>query len=153
MCPHSPGIEGSSLLSKLSNGTFVVTVMSAAAVFGAVCGLGLLVFLAVIRGRRSESVTAHRNTMAAVMLLVTLTRFAMSLQAYSFNAAIGAPRTETLNDLQVRQSLTYVDIGGGSAGATILGILLGVLGLSAVLVALTSGLRIHLTPAERGPEP
>jgi hypothetical protein len=144
---------GSSLYPEPTGRGWPVALMSSAAVFGAVCGLGLLVFLAVMRGRRTQSPTAHRNALAAVVLLVILTTFAISLQEFSFSQSTGDTRSESLNGLQFRQSFEILDLGDGSVVATILGVLLGVLGIAAVLVLLIARLRIDVAPADRGTEP
>src|SRR5262249_31338418 len=132
----------------------VIPFITAAALFGAVCGLALLVFLPVLRGRAE----GRRITpaMLAVGAIVVLAAAATSLQAVTFSGVMGDSRkSETLTGLQYTAALRIANFGLGSAIATITGLILAVLGVGATVIAIRTGLGIKLAPAPRrgAPEP
>ncbi|GAA4631570.1 hypothetical protein GCM10023196_061520 [Actinoallomurus vinaceus] len=136
----------------------VIPLVTAAALFGAVCGLALLVFLPVLRARAE----GRRITpaMLAVGAIVALAAVATSLQAFTFPAVLGeSPKSTTLAGLQYSVAFQRANLGLGSAVATITGLILTVLGVGATLIAIRTSLGIKLTPAPRrgaaepGPRP
>ncbi|MCO6009576.1 hypothetical protein NE236_31855 [Actinoallomurus purpureus] len=132
----------------------VIPLITAAATFGVVCGLALLVFLPVLRGRAE----GRRITpaMLAVASIVALAAVATSLQAFTFGAVLGDSRRSTTPvGLIYTFGFRMADLGVGSALATITGVILAVLGVGATVIAIKTGLGIKLAPAPRrgAPEP
>jgi ABC-type sugar transport system permease subunit len=123
--------------------------ITAAAMFGLLCGLALLVFLPVMRGRsQGRRLTP---TMLAVGAITVLAGVATALQALSFDLITTFGRQPTLAVLQYRAAFQYLDLGGGAAIATVTGLILAVLGVGATVIAVRTGLRIELGPKD-GPE-
>jgi hypothetical protein len=60
-----------------------------------------------------------------------------------------ARSTQTLSFLQFSRSFMVFDFGRGAAVATVTGVVLGVLGIAATLIAVIAALRIELTPPDR----
>ncbi|MEU8251245.1 hypothetical protein [Nonomuraea sp. NPDC048916] len=116
----------------------------AAATFGLVCALAVMVFLPALRG---GTVTA---AMLVVAGLVVLAMIAAALQTFSMGLALaaGGPArsTETLATLQYTQAFRLFRPGLGASLATVVGVLLGVLGLVATILAVAVNLRISLIP-------
>ncbi|MGI8332495.1 carbohydrate ABC transporter permease [Actinomadura scrupuli] len=124
--------------------TPTLPLITAAATFGLVCGLALLVFLPVMRGRAEGRPLTP--TMLAVGSLTALASVAVALQAFSFGLVMSMGRQATLATMQYRLAFVYADFGRGSAVATMTGLLLGVLGVAATIIAVRTGLRIELRP-------
>jgi len=123
----------------------------AAAMFGFVCGLALLVFLPVMRGRAGgRPITPAMITVGAITVLAA---FAVALQALSFDLVLVFGKQPTLAMLSYRAAYMYFDFGGGAAIATVTGLMLAVLGLLATVIAVRTGLRIDLEPAAARAEP
>ncbi|MER6949900.1 hypothetical protein ABT294_38380 [Nonomuraea sp. NPDC000554] len=124
----------------------------AAATFGVLCALAVTAFLPTLRG---GAVTASMLAVGALLVLATL---AVALQAFSVGLAMtqGGPNgsTDTVASLQYSLAFRDFKLGLGAAMATASGVLVGVLGVVATIVAAVSGLRITLTPrpaSEPGP--
>ncbi|MEU0565364.1 sugar ABC transporter permease [Nonomuraea sp. NPDC005983] len=116
----------------------------AAATFGVLCALAVTAFLPTLRG---GTVTASVLAVGALLVLATL---AVALQAFSVGLAMtqGGPNgsTDTVASLQYSLAFRDFKLGLGAAMATASGVLVGVLGVVATIVAAVSGLRITLTP-------
>ncbi|GAB2835424.1 hypothetical protein GCM10027176_44690 [Actinoallomurus bryophytorum] len=125
--------------------------ITAAATFGLLCGLALLVFLPVMRGR-SEG-RPLTPVMVAVGSITVLAAFAVALQVFSLDVMMASGRQPTLAMLEYRAAYFYADFGGGAAVATVTGLLLGVLGVLATIVAVRTGVRIELRPASAPQQP
>jgi hypothetical protein len=130
-----------------SSGAGVTTALIlAAAMFGAVCGLALLVFLPVLRGRAQGRPLTP--VMLAVGAITVLAAIAIALQAFAFIFALSGGATKTPAILQDREGIMIYNLGAGTAIATVTGLMLGVLGVVATFVAIRAGLRIEFTPDE-----
>ncbi|TMR25213.1 carbohydrate ABC transporter permease, partial [Nonomuraea zeae] len=116
----------------------------AAATFGVVCALAMIAFLPALRGGRPVP------AMFAVGALVALATVAAGLQTFSLGLALtrGGPErsTETLAGLQYDFAFRVADFGRGAAVAALTGVILGVLGIVATVIAVAARLRITLTP-------
>jgi hypothetical protein len=138
-------------LSEPGRAQFAVPLIIGTATFGAVCGLALLAFLAVLRGRAAgRPVLPAAIAVGAIVALATV---AVGLQTFSFVFTLtrGGPNrsTQTLAVLQSTRALTLFDFGDGAVVATVTGLILAVLGVGATLIAILAALRIELTPADR----
>ncbi|WP_346044524.1 hypothetical protein [Actinomadura chokoriensis] len=136
-------------LSEPGSARVAVVAISGLTTFGAVCGLALLGYLAVLRDRGP----ARRVRPAlAVGTIAALATFAVSLQTFSSVYIItrGGPgrSTQTLSLFQFSLSFTSLAFGHGAVVATVTGLILGVLGIAATLVAITTALRIDVVPAD-----
>jgi ABC-type sugar transport system permease subunit len=120
----------------------------AAGTFGVVCALGTMAFLPALRGGTVSP------AMLAVGGLVALATVAAGLQAFTMGLVLtnGGPNgsTQTLALAQYSYTFMMVRIGFGATVATVLGLVLGVLGIVAVCVAAGSGMRITVLPREAG---
>ena len=123
-----------------------VPLITAAAMFGFLCGLALLVFLPVMRGRAQGRPLTP--TMMAVGAITVLAAIAVALQAFSIDLTLTFGKQSTLSTLQYRASFQYLDVGSGAATSTLTGLILGVLGVLATIIAIRTGLRIELGPRE-----
>ncbi|GGO72547.1 sugar ABC transporter permease [Nonomuraea cavernae] len=116
----------------------------AATTFGLVCALAVMAFLPVLRG---GTVTA---AMLVVAGLVTLAMIAAALQTFSMGLALlaGGPErsAQTLATLQYDYAFRLFKPGLGASLATIVGVLLGLLGLVATVLVVATNLRISLIP-------
>lgn len=141
------GAWGISLVEGLrgeatSSGTLVLIV--AAATFGLICALGVTAYLPALRGDTPVPATL------TVGALVLLTVFAVGLQSFSFTYLLGrhGPKSgsRSLLSLAVEEGFVYGRIGVGAAATTLLGLLLGLAGLAAVILAILTRLRADLSP-------
>ncbi|MGH3382065.1 MAG: hypothetical protein ACRDP6_45785 [Actinoallomurus sp.] len=123
-----------------------VPLITAAAMFGFLCGLALLVFLPVLRGRAQGRPLTP--TMMAIGAITVLAAVAVALQAFSIDLTLTFGRQATLSTLQYRASYQFFDIGSGAAVSTLTGLILGVLGVLATFIAVRTGLRVELAPRE-----
>ncbi|MEV0621083.1 sugar ABC transporter permease [Nonomuraea sp. NPDC050404] len=119
----------------------------AAGTFGVVCALAVIAFLPALRGAAPGPATI------VVGVLVALATVAAGLQTFSIGIVLtqGGPQgsTETLAGLQYHYAFRMADFGPGASVAALTGVILGVLGIAATVVAVASRFRITLTPAEK----
>lgn len=117
----------------------------ASATFGVVCSLAVLAYLPALRGGTALP------AMLVVGVLVAIATVAAGLQIFSIGLVLtmGGPHgsTRTLAGLQYEFAFIRADFGAGASVGTVMGVILGVLGLVATAVAVVSRLRITLTPA------
>ncbi|MEV3985532.1 sugar ABC transporter permease [Nonomuraea sp. NPDC049758] len=143
--PDGPGIatlaEG---LRDPATAPGTLRLVVVAATFGVVCALALTAFLPALRGG-----TAGRATIV-VGVLVALATVAVGAQAFSIGMALtrGGPEraTQTLAGLQYDFAFRMAQFGPGAAVAALTGVLLGVLGVVAVVVAVAARLRVTVLP-------
>ncbi|MER6576646.1 sugar ABC transporter permease [Nonomuraea sp. NPDC001023] len=143
--PDGPGIatlaEG---LRDPATAPGTLRLVVVAATFGVVCALALTAFLPALRGG-----TAGRAT-AVVAALVALATVAVGAQAFTIGMALtrGGPEraTQTLAGLQYDYAFRMAQFGPGAAVAALTGVLLGVLGIVAVVVAVAARLRVTVLP-------
>ncbi|MCA2226694.1 hypothetical protein [Nonomuraea aurantiaca] len=116
----------------------------AAATFGVVCALATMAFLPALRGGTVSP------AMLAVGGLVALAMVAAGLQTFAIGLTLthGGPNgsTQTLSLVQYTYAFMVGRVGLGATVATIMGLILGVLGIGAVCVAAASGMRITVEP-------
>ncbi|MEU5992950.1 hypothetical protein ABZ806_28625, partial [Spirillospora sp. NPDC047418] len=141
-------------LSDPGSARVAVVAISGLTTFGAVCGLALLGYLAVLRDRGPARWVRPALAVGAIAALAT---FAVSLQTFSsvYTLTRGGPgrSTQTLSLFQFSVSFVSLSLGHGAALATVTGLILGVLGIAATLVAITTALRIDLVPADPAGRP
>ncbi|MEU7836211.1 hypothetical protein [Nonomuraea sp. NPDC049129] len=122
----------------------------AAATFGVVCALATMAFLPALRGGTVSP------AMLAVGGLVALAMVAAGLQTFAIGLTMthGGPNgsTQTLSLVQYTYSFMVGRVGLGAAVATVMGLVLGVLGIGAVCVAAASGMRITVEPRGATPD-
>ncbi|TMR98621.1 carbohydrate ABC transporter permease [Nonomuraea basaltis] len=123
----------------------VLRLIVAAATFGVVCALAVTAFLPALRGG------TVRPAMFVVGALVALATVAVGLQTFSIGLVLtrGGPErsTETLAGLQFDYAFRLAKFGSGASVAALTGVILGVLGVAATLIAVLSRMRITLTRA------
>ncbi|MFB4275893.1 hypothetical protein ACBJ59_11410 [Nonomuraea sp. MTCD27] len=121
----------------------------AAATFGVVCALAVITFLPALRGGTAGPATF------AVGALVALATVAVGLQAFSIGLVLtrGGPQrsTETLAGLQYHYAFRLAEFGPGAAVAALTGVILGVLGIVATVIAVATRLRLSVTPRTATP--
>ncbi|MEV6155689.1 hypothetical protein AB0L53_35650 [Nonomuraea sp. NPDC052129] len=122
----------------------------AAATFGVVCALATMAFLPALRGGTVSP------AMLAVGGLVALAMVAAGLQTFAIGLTMthGGPNgsTQTLSLVQYTYTFMVGRVGLGATVATVMGLVLGVLGIGAVCVAAASGMRITIEPRGATPD-
>jgi hypothetical protein len=139
------------LLSSEGEAPWAQRFIIGGATLGVVCGLALLGYLAVFRGRADgRKITP---AMVAVGAIIALATIAVSLQEFSFSWVWETRRSrgQTLGSLQNNTALRFLDSGAGAVIATGIGLLLAVLGVAATLVAIKTRLRLRILPADKMP--
>jgi hypothetical protein len=107
--------------------------------FGLACGLATTAYLAVLR--RGGPTRASVATGAAVAGIGALATVAVALQMFAYPAGMLGRDTPVMDIYE--NGLRLLDVGGGSAVSTVLGVLLGLLGLGAAAVIIRTGLRVE----------
>ncbi|TDD00455.1 sugar ABC transporter permease [Nonomuraea deserti] len=131
----------------------------AAATFGVVCALAVTAFLPALRARAAGPPDGGRvaPAMLAAGALVAIAAVAVGIQTFSFGMVLtrGGPErsTETLASLQYDYAFRMAEPGAGAAVATVTGVLLGVLGIVATVIAVACRLRVTLLPKPAGDAP
>lgn len=133
----------------------VIALVIALVSFGVLAAIGTMVYLAAFAGKTDSSnvgVSKSRSAVGVVVVLLAIGTIAMSLQAFVLVFALtgGGPGRSTMipSVLQFEAAFRVSDVGGGAAISTMLGLILGVLGLAAGLVIVLSKLRIQLRTRE-----
>nr|SBO98362.1 ABC-type sugar transport system, permease component [Nonomuraea gerenzanensis] len=150
LMPHASGLvtlaEG---LREPATAPGTLRLIVAAGTFGVVCALAVIAFLPALRGGTPGPATL------VVGVLVALSVVAVGLQTFSFGMVLtkGGPQraTETLAGLQYDYAFRLAEFGPGASVAALTGVVLGVLGIVATVVAAASRLSITLTPRTPGP--
>ncbi|MCK2216716.1 sugar ABC transporter permease [Actinomadura sp. ATCC 31491] len=128
-----------------------VRLIVAAATFGVVCAVAVTAYLPALRGG------APTTAMLVVGVLVALATLAAGLQTFAIGTVLtqGGPRysTATLAFLEYDNAFRLARFGPGASVATVIGALLGVLGIAATVVAVAARLRITLTRPAPAPAP
>ena len=116
--------------------------------FGLACGVGLIFYLAALRG--GKKVWVPLLVSWATGLLATI---ALTFQSFTMSYALtrGGPmdRTTTLMLYQFNAAFSYFRFGAGAAVATLILVVVMVLGLVAGLIVTLTGLRLETAPVER----
>ncbi|MFI9595173.1 carbohydrate ABC transporter permease [Nonomuraea sp. NPDC052265] len=145
MLPDGPAIatlaEG---LRDPATAPGTLRIIVVAATFGVVCALALTAFLPALRGGTAGPATV------VVAVLVALATVAVGAQAFSIGMALtrGGPEraTQTLAGHQYDYAFRMAQFGPGAAVAALTGVLLGGLGVVAVVVAAATRLRVTVLP-------
>ncbi|MEV5503923.1 hypothetical protein AB0M50_51830 [Nonomuraea fuscirosea] len=145
LSPESSGLAALAQgLREPGTAPWTLRLIVAAGTFGIVCALAVLAYLPALRGGSAVPATL------AVAALVLLATVATGVQTFSIGMVLtrGGPQhaTETLAGLQYDYAFRMARFGPGAAVAALSGVILGVLGVVATLVAVLSRLRITLTP-------
>ncbi|MEV0231543.1 hypothetical protein [Nonomuraea sp. NPDC050786] len=167
LLPEASGLAGLAQgLREPATAPGALRLIVAAATFGVVCALAVMAFLPALRaGTVAGAPGAGGGGVASGMLVVgtllAITMLAVGLQAFSMGLVLtrGGPErsTETLAGLQYDHAFRAAQFGPGASVATLTGVILGVLGIVAVVIVAVSRLTITLTPratpaAEEGDE-
>ncbi|MEV5888784.1 hypothetical protein [Nonomuraea fuscirosea] len=145
LMPESSGLAALAQgLREPDSAPWTLRLIVAAGTFGIVCALAVLAYLPALRGGSAVPATL------AVVALVALATVATGVQTFSIGMVLtrGGPQhaTETLAGLQYDYAFRMARFGPGAAVAALSGVILGVLGIVATLIAVLSRLRITLTP-------
>ncbi|MEQ4719328.1 hypothetical protein [Nonomuraea sp. B19D2] len=158
LMPDASGLAGLAQgLREPASAPGALRLIVAAATFGVVCALAVMAFLPALRagsfssgalgGQRGGGVVP---AMLVVGALLAITMLAVGLQAFSIGLTLtrGGPErsTETLAGLEYDLAFRMAQFGPGAAVATLTGVILGVLGIIATVIAAASRLSITLTP-------
>ncbi|GAA1644700.1 hypothetical protein GCM10009733_047300 [Nonomuraea maheshkhaliensis] len=154
LSPESSGLAALAQgLREPESAPWTLRLIVAAATFGVVCALAVLAYLPALRGGSAVPATL------AVVALVALATIATGIQTFSIGMVLthGGPQhaTETLAGLQYDYAFRMARFGPGASVAALSGVILGVLGIVATLVAVLARLRITVTPrvTPDGPAP
>lgn len=151
--PGSPGSGVAGLVGTITDpdeARLAVPLMIGAATFGAVLGLALIVFLAALRGRAEGRSVAP--AMLAVGAITVLAALAVSLQAFSFSTLIRTRNSSTVSSLWYQDAFLAFRFGPAAATQTIVGLILGLLGVTATVIVIKARLRIRLMPSAQAPK-
>ncbi len=118
----------------------------ALASLGLVCGLVILFGLAAMGGRAEGRPVVAPVVLVAV--LAGLATVAVVIQEFTFAYVNQTPNTRTVSALIYQNAFQYLRLGYAAAIATVLLVVVGVLGLVATIVAIAARLRIAV--ARRG---
>ncbi|MFG1948995.1 hypothetical protein [Nonomuraea sp. NPDC048826] len=120
----------------------------ATATFGVVCALAVMAFLPALRG---GTVTPAMLAVAGIVALATV---AAGLQLFTLGLVLtgGGPMdsTQTLALLQYTFTWRVARLGMGATLATVTGVILGVLGVAATILAVATRMRLTVTPGAGG---
>ncbi|MFC4009515.1 carbohydrate ABC transporter permease [Nonomuraea purpurea] len=152
MAPEASGllglVEG---LREPATAPGTLRLIVAAATFGVICALAVTAFLPALRGSRVAP------AMLVVGALVAIATVAVGLQAFSIGLVLtrGGPErsTETLAGLQYDFAFRMAEFGPGASVAALTGVILGVLGIVATVIAVAARLRITVVPASHAGMP
>jgi hypothetical protein len=114
--------------------------------FGLAAGLGVTLYLAVLRGRRPGR--SGWPAGVATGAVAGIAAVAVALPAFAYPVLLGAT---TPMPLLYRVAFQFAAFGQGAAHGTILFGVLLLLGLAAALVIVLSGLRLTIEPDRTGP--
>ena len=133
----------------------IVLLIDSLYVFGMACGVGLIVYLAALRGSGAGAPVWKKVRLPLIAswgigLLATL---AFSLQSFNLSYVLtrGGPANATtmLSLFQFRQAFQSFRLGYGAAVASLILIALTFLGLIAGLIAVLTGLRLETVPGDK----
>lgn len=118
--------------------------------FGLLCGLGVMLYLAALR-RRPDGSPAPWAAVGAVAGLLAVTVVAVALQAFTYPLAVtgGGPGRETATPLldTYTVGLSNIRLGAGSAQAMLVLIPVMALGVGAALLLILTRFRIEIDPS------
>jgi ABC-type sugar transport system permease subunit len=117
--------------------------------FGLVCAIGVKVFLAVLRGGGPGRSAWPAGLVVGGLAAITLVALALPTFTYPYVISRGGPQGTTATPMLGVFEAGFVVLasGFGAAHATVLLILLAMLGIGAALVVLLSRLRFEFEPA------
>ncbi|MEU6714794.1 sugar ABC transporter permease [Nonomuraea sp. NPDC046802] len=152
MAPEPSGVLGLvEGLREPATAPGTLRLIVAAATFGVICALAVTAFLPALRGSRVAP------AMLVVGALVAIATVAVGLQAFSIGLVLtrGGPErsTETLAGLQYDYAFRMAEFGPGASVAALTGVILGVLGIVATVIAVAARLRITVVPASHAGMP
>lgn len=123
--------------------------------FGLACGVGLIFYLAALRGSGEGAPTWKKvwAPVAASWVMGLLAAIALSLQSFtmSYTLTAGGPgsATTTLGVFQFILAFKLLGFGTAATVATLTLIVLALLGLVVGLIVVLAGLRLEMVPREK----
>jgi len=123
--------------------------------FGLACGVGLIFYLAALRGSGEQAPSWRQvwKPLVASWGVGLLATLALSLQSFTLSYALtgGGPAnvTATLMLYQYNQAFKFFRFGAGAAVATLILLVLMLLGLAAGLIVALIGPRLEMTPGSK----
>jgi ABC-type sugar transport system permease subunit len=121
--------------------------------FGVVCAVGVMIFLPVFRAREQRrpmwpALFATAGVAVLGLLAIGLQLFTIPLAMTNFG-----PEDKTLTPVGVlfETGFQQLRVGMGAAAATVLLVLLAILGVAAVLIVVLTRLRVSLLPLRKAP--
>jgi len=144
--------QNSRLLIDPQQARWTLLGVDALVTMGLACGIGLIVYLAALRGA-GESAPTGKQVVAPLFVTWAVTVLAtLALSLSSFNPSYlltrGGPQNSTMTLMlyQYQISFTTLDFGRGATIAVLLLIVLMLLGLVASAPVVVSGLRLDTVP-------
>ncbi len=123
-------------------------------VFGLACAAGTVVYLAALP-RPARRLTSSRKLLIASWLVSLLAVAALTLQSFTLNYMLtGGGRSGSVVTVALYQfglAFRFLNFGAAAAVASLMLVILGVLGLGAGIIIVLEGLQIELRP--RSPAP
>lgn len=124
--------------------------VDALSTFGLACGLGLIFYLAALRGWERQVSSPRKAIIALLVVWFTglLATIALSLPTFTLSYVLtnGGPAnsTSTLALLQYRQAFQFFQFGPAAALATLTLLVVALIGLVVALLIILTGLRFEL---------
>lgn len=146
---------GGSPLADAARAPGTVLRIDALTIFGVGGGLGLIVFLAALRGTGGEAPAARRvgRALLAAWLVTLCGTAAYALQSFTLGRVLtgGGPglSTTTLSLLQFTFTFQNFQFGRGAAIATLILAATMALGIVAGLIVIAGGLRLETVPQDK----
>ncbi|GAA1637143.1 sugar ABC transporter permease [Actinoplanes couchii] len=146
------GMAGAWMLLRGGGGPVAVMLAFWLSLYGLFIGVGVTLFLAALR--RPEQSRRQVTAVIAVGVVAGIAVLAFSLQTFYFQTGLTLGRSDgwqTPLSFAYTRTFQLFDIGPAAAANTVLGIVLGLLGLVAVAVLAASRLRGDVLPAREIP--
>jgi ABC-type sugar transport system permease subunit len=132
-----------------------VLLIDGLATFGLACGLGLIFYLAALRGPGAQESGRGRMTKPLVITWITglLATAALALQSFTLSFVLtgGGPANATMTIAlhQYTQAFRTLRFGPAAAVATLVLVIAGLPGLVAGLIIVVNGLRLEIAPVRK----
>lgn len=134
-------------LTNADQARWILLLIDGLTTLGLACGIGLVFYLAALRGAGE----ATRKPLVLTWLIGMLATAALALQSFtlSYMLTSGGPRnaTLTLAFALFNQAFRNFNFGGGAAIATLMLLYLAVVGLGVGIIVVFAGLRLEVAAA------
>jgi ABC-type sugar transport system permease subunit len=140
-----------SLLTNFNTAPWALVAGVWVGTLGLLCGIGVTLYLAALRRRNNEGSVWPGLIIIAGLGVIAIPALALQTFVFPFVVTGGGPRDATVTAMLEMYNLGFRNLqtGVGAAQATVLLLILGVLGLLAALLVILTGLRMEIDPMRR----